>query len=88
MDNDYEHGIEVAQKNPKFPATLYSIITFGSGSSSLRLAYQADFIIDLTNFKVLKHRYGNADDLTPVEAAEWLTYYIEKPYTRVLLLTD
>lgn len=77
---DYEHGIEVTRKNGNGP-----FLRYGSG---VRLAFQADFILDLTTFKASKHRYGSAGDLTPTEAAEWLTFYLDQPNMRVLLLTD
>ena len=48
---------------------------------------EADFILDLTTFKVLKHRYGGAYDVNPGQAAQWLSAYLEMPDVRILLLT-
>lgn len=83
---DYEHGIEVARKAPNFPVSMAAVITFGT-SNLTRLAYQADFILDLTTFKVVKHRYGDYM-MTPKQAHDWLTYYLTQPNMRILLLTD
>jgi hypothetical protein len=84
--SDYEHGIEVAKKNG-IPSSVFSLISFGQAGLT-RLVYQADFILDLTTFKALKHRCGGAEDLTPTEVAAWLTHYLDTPHSRVLLLTD
>ncbi len=82
----YEHGIEIAKKSHVPSAHILAMITSGQGGGT-RLAMEADFILDLTTFKVHKHRYGYGD-LTPEKAAEWLTYYLNAPNSRVLLLTD
>lgn len=48
---------------------------------------EADFVFDLTTFKVLKHRY-DVCEMTPQQAHEWLTFYLEQPHIRILLLVD
>lgn len=64
------------------------IETCSKRSVSTFWKHEADFILDLTTFKVLKHRYGR-DSVSPEEAYKWLTYYLEQPATmRILLLTD
>lgn len=56
-------------------------------SLPLNLVREADFILDLVTFRVLKHRYGSYS-VTPQEAANWLTEYLDNPYSRILLLID
>jgi hypothetical protein len=53
----------------------------------LNLMREADFILDLVTFKVMKNRYGHRD-LTPQQAYEWLNEHLRDPDSRILLLTD
>lgn len=57
-------------------------------SMPLSLMFEADFVLDLTTFRVLKHRLGDREGMTPLRAAEWLTEYLDDPLSRVLLLVD
>lgn len=51
------------------------------------LRYEADFILDMMTFKVLKNRWGNIA-CSPVEAAAWLAEFLGDPCARILLLVD
>lgn len=53
----------------------------------LNLYREADFILDLVTFKVLKNRYGHCD-LAPESAAAWLNEHLRDPDARILLLVD
>ncbi len=83
----YEHGIEIAKKSHVPSPHILAMIVTGQGGGT-RLVMEADFVLDLTTFRVHKHRYGYTEKLTPSEAAEWLTYYLNTPNSHVLLLTD
>lgn len=71
----WEHQIEVTRRR--------SIMNL-----PLNLMREADFILDLVTFKVMKNRYGLTSGMKPKEAAEWLTEYLRDPDARILLLTD
>ncbi len=51
------------------------------------LLREADFVLDLTTFKILKHRWGG-HSASPEQAAWWLTEYMKDPLARILLLVD
>lgn len=55
--------------------------------SPLSLFFEAEFILDLVTFKVMKHRY-DITDCTPQQAHAWLTEYLEAGDTKILLLVD
>lgn len=54
-------------------------------SSAVLLPHQADFVFDMTNFRVLKNRFGSCD-LTPQQACDTLSECVEHGDTRILLL--
>lgn len=71
--------VHTPKREPNGSVTLLGI--------SVALMHEADFVLDLLTFKVHKHRYGDRM-MTPQQAHEWLTFYLEQPNMRILLLTD
>jgi len=57
------------------------------GPGSIMLHHEADFIFDMTTFKVLKNRHGT-HELTPLEGCLLLGELLNDPHSRILLLTD
>jgi len=48
---------------------------------------EADFIFDMTTFKILKNRWGVCD-MTPLEGYCLLAQILDDKHARILLLTD